>query len=249
MNKFGEKNKHKKPDAPAETIIEVREVFKDYLNGPQKVEVIKGISMQVRPGEVMVIMGPSGVGKSTLLHMIGALDLPSSGDIFIDGHNVHHFKNDELARFRNANIGFVFQFHHLLPEFTALENVLIPSMMHSVMNREKQDYAHFLLDEVGLSHRLEHKPAELSGGEQQRVAVARALINKPKVLLADEPTGNLDNQNSRMLYDLILGLNNKFNQTLVIVTHDEHMTSRADRVIELDDGRIGHIGKPQSVER
>ncbi|MBD3224534.1 MAG: ATP-binding cassette domain-containing protein [Caldithrix sp.] len=221
-------------------IIEVKNVYKNYVNGPQKVEVIKGITLTVQDGEVIVIMGPSGVGKSTLLHMMGALDLPTSGDIFIAGHNILKYKNDALAKFRNQTIGFVFQFHHLLPEFTAYENVLIPSMMHLEATKETKEYTRFILEEVGLGHRLEHKPSELSGGEQQRVAVARALVNKPSVLLADEPTGNLDNHNSKMLYELLLKLNQKFDQTLVIVTHDEHMTSRAHRTIELDDGRIGN---------
>jgi len=219
-------------------MIKIIDLYKTYANGPQAVEVIKGINLQIKAGEVVTIMGPSGVGKSTLLHIIGALDLPTSGIVIIGGKEVNALDSDAQAKFRNEAIGFVFQFHHLLPEFTALENVLIPSMMHSPLNAEKENYARMLLDEVGLSHRLEHKPSELSGGEQQRVAVARALINKPKVLLADEPTGNLDNHNSEMLYNLLLGLNKKFNQTLVIVTHDEHITSRADRIVILDDGLI-----------
>lgn len=221
-----------------EKMIDIKNIFKTYENGPQAVEVIKGIDLSVSKGEVVTIMGPSGVGKSTLLHIIGALDLPTSGQVFIAQNEINTLQNDELAKFRNKAIGFVFQFHHLLPEFTALENVMIPSMMHEGLTKEKEEYAKHLLDEVGLSHRLEHKPSELSGGEQQRVAVARALINKPFVLLADEPTGNLDNQNSEMLYSLILKLNDKLDQTLVIVTHDEHMTNKADRVIVLDDGRI-----------
>lgn len=219
-------------------IIRVENLHKTYVSGPIEVEVLKGITLDVRPGEVVVIKGPSGVGKSTLLHLIGALDLPTQGKVFIDGQDLARLNNSAMARFRNKAIGFVFQFHHLLPEFTAYENVLIPSFMHEPLNKDKQEYARHLLAEVGLSHRLHHKPNELSGGEQQRVAVARALINKPKVLLADEPTGNLDRKNSDMLYELLLDLNKKLNQTLVIVTHDEHITLKAHRIIELDDGRI-----------
>ncbi|WP_456442905.1 ABC transporter ATP-binding protein [Caldithrix abyssi] len=219
-------------------IIKVENLVKIYDSGPQKVEVLKGLTFSVNPAEVVVIKGPSGVGKSTLLHILGALDLPTSGSVWLDGQNINDLSNSALARFRNKAVGFVFQFHHLLPEFTAFENVLIPSIMHEPLTDEKEDYARYLLEEVGLSHRLQHKPNELSGGEQQRVAVARALINKPKVLLADEPTGNLDRKNSEMLYELMLSLNKKFNQTLVIVTHDEHMTLKASRIIELDDGKI-----------
>ncbi len=219
-------------------IIEIKNVFKAYENGPQKVEVLKGITLFIKEGESVLITGPSGVGKSTLLHIAGALDLPSSGDVVIDGQNIVHLKNTALAHFRNKTVGFIFQFHHLLPEFSALENVLIPAMMHESLTKEKEEYAHFLLNEVGLSHRLEHRPNELSGGEQQRAAVARALINKPQVLLADEPTGNLDKQNSNQLFDLLLDLNQKFKQTLVIVTHADNMGDRIQRSIALDDGMI-----------
>lgn len=220
-------------------MIDIKDVFKSYENGPQKVDVIKGISLQVKQAEVVVIMGPSGVGKSTLLHLIGALDLPTSGEIKIADQNVHTLRNDSLARFRNNSIGFVFQFHHLLPEFTALENILIPAMMYGKLTAEKEEYAKHILDEVGLSHRLNHKPRELSGGEQQRVAVGRALVNQPKVILADEPTGNLDKKSGEALYALLLDLNKKLKQTLIIVTHNENMTSQASRVIEMDDGKIG----------
>lgn len=219
-------------------VIQIENMTKNYDNGPQLVEVLKGITLHINRAEIIAITGPSGVGKSTLLHVMGALDLPTSGKVIIAGKDIHHLKNDALAKFRNASIGFVFQFHHLLPEFTALENVLIPAMMHTPLNNKKNEYAKYLLNEVGLSHRLDHKPNELSGGEQQRVAVARALINKPEVLLADEPTGNLDKHNTEALYYLLLDLNKKLNQTLVIVTHNEQLTESASKVIELDDGRI-----------
>lgn len=221
-----------------QNFIEIKDVYKSYKTGPQKVEVLRGINLSITENEVAIIIGPSGVGKSTLLHIIGALDLPTSGEIKIAGQDINTLKNNKLALFRNQSIGFIFQFHHLLPEFTALENVLIPAMMHKRLTAEKEEYARFLLKEVGLDHRMEHRPNELSGGEQQRVAVARALINKPKVLLADEPTGNLDKRNSALLFDMLLGLNQKLKQTLVVVTHEETMAQNAQRVIELDDGRV-----------
>jgi len=219
-------------------IIEVKNVYKSYDSGPQKVEVLRGIDLEITQGEVAMIVGPSGVGKSTLLHIIGALDLPTSGEVIIGDQNINLLRNDSLAHFRNQSIGFIFQFHHLLPEFSALENVLIPAMMHGPLSAQSKEYARYLLDEVGLSHRLEHRPNELSGGEQQRVAVARALINKPQVLLADEPTGNLDKRNSMMLFEMLLGLNSKLNQTLVLVTHAENMGNAGHRIIELDDGQV-----------
>jgi len=219
-------------------VIQVMDIFKNYENGPQLVEVIKGISFEVQSSEVIAIMGPSGVGKSTLLHLMGALDLPTSGKLLIDGQDILDLKNDNLSRFRNDKIGFVFQFHHLLPEFSAYENVIIPSMMYSPLKKDKEDYARYILDQVGLSHRLDHKPRELSGGEQQRVAVARALINKPKIILADEPTGNLDKQTGAALYQLLLDLNQKLNHTMIIVTHNEHIAQHANRIIQLEDGRL-----------
>lgn len=222
----------------AQPIVKINDIYKTYGTEPTHVEVLKGISLEFEPGEVVVIRGPSGVGKSTLLHVMGGLDLPTSGEVWIKNQNLNHLKNDHLARFRNKHIGFVFQFHHLLPEFTAFENVLLPSVMHEPFSKEKQEYVRYILTEVGLEHRLEHKPNELSGGEQQRVAVARALVNQPDLLLADEPTGNLDTKNSEMLYKLLLSLNRKLKQTLVIVTHSQDMDEAARRVILLEDGRV-----------
>ncbi len=219
-------------------LLITRQLFKSYRSGPQEVEVIKGIDLEVEPGEIMIIMGPSGVGKSTLLHLVGGLDRPTSGEVLIDGQNLFMLKDKDLAVFRNKAIGFVFQFHHLLPEFTALENVMIPGMIHNRDINSVQKKARKVLEEIGLAHRLEHKPSELSGGEQQRVAVARALMNNPSLVLADEPTGNLDKQNSESLYKLILELNKKYNQTFIIVTHNELMTKHAQRVVELEDGKI-----------
>ena len=219
-------------------ILKTSDLRKTYVSGPQEVEVLKGISLEVTAGEIVVIMGPSGVGKSTLLHLVGGLDRPTSGGVLIDGDDLFSLRDKELAVFRNKAIGFVFQFHHLLPEFSALENVMIPGMMHGRDMSVVTEKANSILDEIGLGHRLSHKPSELSGGEQKRVAVARALVNNPRLVLADEPTGNLDKNNSEALYELILELNKKHGQTFIIVTHNDMMTTHAQRVIELEDGRI-----------
>ena len=219
-------------------ILVTNQLCKTYNTGPQEVEVLKGIDLEVASGEIVVIMGPSGVGKSTLLHLIGGLDRPTSGNVLIDGDDVFALKEKELAVFRNNAIGFVFQFHHLLPEFSALENVMIPGMMHGRDISVVTERAGIILKEIGLGQRLDHRPSELSGGEQQRVAVARALVNSPRLVLADEPTGNLDKHNSETLYELILELNKKYKQTFIIVTHNDLMTKHAQRVIELEDGRI-----------
>ncbi|RMH62226.1 MAG: ABC transporter ATP-binding protein [Calditrichaeota bacterium] len=217
--------------------VKTEQIHKTYTSGPQQVDVLKGVDMEVLSGEVAVIMGPSGVGKSTLLHIIGMLDRSDSGQLWITGRDVSGLDETAMARMRNATIGFVFQFHHLLPEFTALENVLIPAMLRD-MHDADEHYARELLGRVGLSHRMTHKPSELSGGERQRVAVARALINKPQIVLADEPTGNLDKHSGEELYRLLLELNRALGQTLLIVTHNEHMADNAHRLITMDDGRI-----------
>ncbi|WP_446786661.1 ABC transporter ATP-binding protein, partial [Macellibacteroides fermentans] len=202
--------------------------------------VLKGIDLSIKPGEIVSIVGPSGAGKTTLLQIIGTLDSPDSGKLTINGIETSKLKEKELAAFRNQNIGFVFQFHQLLPEFTALENVMIPALIGKVKAGDAEKKAKEMLDFLKLSDRMTHKPAELSGGEKQRVAVARALINHPSVILADEPSGSLDSHNKEELHQLFFELRKEFNQTFVIVTHDEQLAANTDRVIHLIDGVIQH---------
>lgn len=201
-------------------------------------QVLKGISFTIEKGEVVSIVGPSGAGKTTLLQIMGTLDRPDSGQVWLNGTDVSRMKEKELSAFRNREIGFVFQFHQLLPEFTALENVMIPALIQGVSSSTARKSAMEMLDFLGLSSRVSHKPAELSGGEKQRVAVARALVNHPSVILADEPSGSLDTQNKEELYRLFFDLRDKLGQTFVIVTHDEDLASKTDRTIHLIDGRV-----------
>ncbi|MBR3372720.1 MAG: ABC transporter ATP-binding protein [Bacteroidaceae bacterium] len=201
-------------------------------------EVLKGISLTIEKGEVVSIVGPSGAGKTTLLQIMGLLDRPSSGEVLIDGRNVTNLKARELAKVRNTQIGFVFQFHQLLPEFTARENVMIPALIAGTGRREAGRRADELLTFMGLSDRADHKPRQLSGGECQRVAVARALVNNPSIILADEPSGSLDSQNKAELHQLFFDLRDKMGQTFIIVTHDEQLAAITDRTIHLKDGKI-----------
>ena len=200
--------------------------------------VLKGISMQINEAEVVAIVGASGAGKTTLLQLLGTLDKPSEGKIFINDTDVAALSDKKLSAFRNKNIGFVFQFHHLLPEFTAIENVTLPALIAGVSKKEATGKAGKLLELLGVSPRAEHKPTELSGGEQQRVAVARALINSPAVILADEPSGNLDTNNAQELHKLFFDLRKELNQTFVIVTHNNELANMSDRKIVMQDGRI-----------
>ncbi len=200
--------------------------------------VLKGINIEIYKGEVVSIVGASGAGKSTLLHLLGTLDKVDSGSIEINDEQVNNFTDKKLSDFRNHNIGFIFQFHHLLPEFTAIENVCIPAFIAKKSKKEAEARALELIDFLGLSDRIHHKPAQLSGGEQQRLAVARALINSPKVILADEPSGNLDSENARELHKLFFSLRDKFNQTFLIVTHNEELAHMADRKLTIKDGII-----------
>ena len=215
-------------------MIRTKEIRKSFGT----LEVLKGIDLLVDRGEVVSIVGPSGAGKTTLLQILGTLSRPSSGEIEIDGEAVHALSDRQLSRFRNTKIGFVFQFHHLLPEFTALENVCIPGYIGGRDRREVEKRAAELLEMLGMEHRSSHKPAELSGGEQQRVAIARALINSPAVLLADEPSGNLDTKNREEIHRLFFTLRDTLGQTVVIVTHDGQLAAMSDRKIEMVDGQI-----------
>ncbi|MCO4291653.1 ABC transporter ATP-binding protein [Solitalea sp. MAHUQ-68] len=203
-----------------------------------KLEILKGVDLHVKKGEVVSIVGASGAGKSTLLHIVGTLDNADNGSLILDGIDVSKLKSNSLSSFRNQKIGFIFQFHHLLPEFTALENVCIPAFIANKSKAEAEKYATELLELLGLSHRLNHKPSELSGGEQQRVAVARALINQPAILLADEPSGNLDSTNAKELHRLFFDLRDRFNQTIIVVTHNEELAGMADRELMMKDGKI-----------
>ena len=215
-------------------MIEIRNVEKSYGT----LRVLQGINLTIENSKVVTIVGPSGAGKSTLLHLIGTLDRPDSGEIVIDGTHLGKLGDDQLSEFRNQHIGFVYQFHHLLPEFTAAENVALPAMIAGKGRREALQHAMELLDFLKLKERAEHKPSQLSGGEQQRVAVARALMNNPELILADEPSGNLDTDNAKKLHQLFFDLRDQFHQTFVIVTHNEELASLSDRKIQLQDGRV-----------
>ena len=205
-----------------------------------ELEVLRNVAVTINDGEIVAIVGPSGAGKTTLLQIIGTLDSPQNGQVLYDGNDVLKLKQRELAHFRNQNIGFVFQFHQLLPEFTTLENVAIPALIGGTKKADAFEHAKQLLNFLGLSQRLEHKPAQLSGGERQRAAVARALINNPKVILADEPSGSLDSRNKQELHQLFFDLRDKFKQTFVIVTHDESLANNkhVDRILRMSDGII-----------
>jgi lipoprotein-releasing system ATP-binding protein len=200
--------------------------------------VVNDVSLSVEKGEIVSIVGPSGAGKSTLLHIIGALDKPDSGSVLIDGTDILQLPGKKQARFRNSHLGFVFQFHHLLPEFSAVENVCMPLWIKGLGKKEAKEMAAEMLQTVGLGGRLENKPSELSGGEQQRVAIARALVTRPSIVMADEPTGNLDSANAHALHNLFLELRDKFGQTFLMITHNDSLAKMTDRTLTMQDGRI-----------
>lgn len=219
-------------------LVRTEGLTKSFWIGKSELKVLKGIDLAIQKGEIIAIVGPSGAGKSTLLHLLGALDRPTSGTITFNQHVLSELSDIELAGIRNLEIGFVFQFHHLLPEFTALENALIPALIAGKTPEEATPKAMELLRRVGLEQRVKHQPGELSGGEQQRLAVARALMNDPKLLLADEPSGNLDKASSQALHELLWSLSQERGQTTVIVTHNEALAGKANRIVEMEDGRI-----------
>lgn len=228
------------------TIVECKKLEKSYQeqssakskNKAVVTSVLKGVDLSIQAGEQVAILGQSGSGKSTLLHILAMLDLPDQGEVKIAGADVASMTDNEKAEFRNDNMGFIYQFHHLLMEFDAVENVAMPLLIKGEVEDVAKQKAKNMLDAVGLSHRYHHRPAQMSGGERQRVAIARALVNEPKLVLADEPTGNLDKKNSEQVFQLFLKLNREFGTSLVVVTHDLDLASRFDRVIELDDGKV-----------
>ncbi len=220
-----------------ETLISAKNLNKTFSMSGRDLHVLKDVSLEINKGEMTALMGPSGVGKSTLLHILGALDRPSSGEVLYEEKNIFDLKNDDLAGFRSRAIGFVFQFHHLLPEFNTLENLIMPALIAGKDYGDARKKAELFLNDVGLADRLLHKPGELSGGEQQRVAVARALMLDPMVVLADEPTGNLDTQTGEELFSLLKEFNKK-GVTFIIVTHNENLASQCEKIISMKDGRI-----------
>ena len=219
-------------------MIEAKGLRKSYINGAKRLEVLKGVDLTAERAQVTAILGPSGAGKSTLLHLLGGLDAPSAGGVFIDGIDIYSLSDTERARLRNRKVGFVFQFYHLLPEFNALENIILPLWIRGDNGKDAQKKGLDVLNVVGLGERLNHRPSQLSGGEQQRVAIARALINDPAVLLCDEPTGNLDSETGKNIIELLWDLNARRKTTLIIVTHDAQIAKAAQKILHIKEGRI-----------
>jgi lipoprotein-releasing system ATP-binding protein len=223
------------------TVIRADHLGKTYAEGKMRTPVFDGLELAVHPGETVAIVGASGAGKSTLLHLLGGLDTPTAGEVYVAGQKMSALSDAARGQLRNRALGFVYQFHHLLPEFTALENVMMPVMLGGTDANAARQRARDLLEAVGLGHRIEHKPGELSGGERQRAAVARALVNQPACVLGDEPTGNLDEKTAATVFDLMLGLNRAQKTSLVLVTHDRRLARRLDRVLELHEGKLRQL--------
>ena len=219
-------------------LLECQNINKFYQEGENQTQVLKGVSFAMKPQELVAIVGSSGSGKSTLLHTLGGLDQPSSGEVFIKGQSLQKASESELAKLRNQNLGFVYQFHHLMADFTALENVMMPLLIGKKPKAEAEAQAVAMLEKVGLAQRVLHRPSELSGGERQRAAIARALVTRPKCLLADEPTGNLDRKNAQNVLDMMLDLKNELNTSLIVVTHDDELAVRFERVLTMKDGHL-----------
>jgi len=227
-----------RPPAASDVLLSARGLVKAFSHGGRDIHVLRGLDLDLGRGERVAILGKSGVGKSTLLHVLGTLDRPDAGTVRVEGEDVFALPERRLAAFRNGHMGFVFQFHHLLPEFSALENVMIPAIIAGLSRREAESRSRALLDDVGLASRAAHRPAELSGGEQQRVALARALVMRPRLILADEPTGNLDDATSEEVHNLFAELNQRFGVAFLVATHNRKLAARMDRVLRLEDGVV-----------